>query len=338
MNDSTKQTIQVPDLGGAEDVEIIELCVAAGDSVDEEQSLCVLESDKASMEVPSPKAGEVVEWLCKEGDTVNEGDDLLVISAAADAGDDDAEEEQASQQADSSDYSEDESAEENSQSAQSEQTSSEQTVTVPDIGGAEEVDVIEICVAEGDSIEEGDSIVVLESDKASMEVPSPAAGKVKKMLVKEGDKVQEGSELLILLGAGGGTSSSSDDKADKSDDSGSESSAKAGGESAEKPEQKSDERASDSKQKSPSSSQKSSKSSEKRASNTGSKSSADEKTYAGPAVRKMARELGVELSQVEGSGPKNRVLKEDLQAYVKSALSSPASTGASGIPAVPAVD
>lgn len=337
MNDSTKQeTIKVPDIGGAEGVEIIELCVAAGDQVEAEQSLCVLESDKASMEVPSPRAGEIVEWLCKEGDTVSEGDDLLIISAAASGESDDEAEEQAADDQASSAESEAETAESDADAGddagdQSEAgEGSEQTVTVPDIGGDDEVDVIEVCVAEGDDIEEGDSIVVLESEKASMEVPSPASGKVQKLLIKEGDKAKEGSELLVLLTTGGkknpdaAAKPSGKSEAEKSD---------SGAAEAKKPDSKKAETSgkakakSDARDNAPAS-----------ARPAGAKSSGDDKTYAGPAVRKMARELGVELSQVKGTGPKDRVLKEDLQAHVKSALSSPKVTSGSGIPAVPAVD
>lgn len=346
MNDSTKQdtkkeTIKVPDIGGAEGVEIIELCVAVGDQVEEEQSLCVLESDKASMEVPSPRAGEVVEWLCKEGDTVSEGDELLIISAADNGGSEDDEEqdndqesaeESSAENGDSAEADGDADAEEAAEDTEAEDSESdggsEQTVTVPDIGGDDEVDVIEVCVAEGDEIEEGDSIVVLESDKASMEVPSPASGKVQKLLIKEGDKAKEGSELLVLLSAGGKKKSDSDAKpADKSEPSETDS-------DAEKADNKKPE-SSDSATKSKSDERDSPSKADK---TSAAKSSGDDKTYAGPAVRKMARELGVELSQVKGSGPKDRVLKEDLQAYVKSALSSPRATSGSGIPAVPAVD
>lgn len=324
MNDSTKQeTIKVPDIGGAEGVEIIELCVAAGDQVEAEQSLCVLESDKASMEVPSPRAGEIVEWLCKEGDTVSEGDELLTIRAA---GGGDSEDDQTS-----SDDSEAEAADSDADSQDEEadqgetKGGSEQTVSVPDIGGDDEVDVIEVCVAEGDDIEEGDSIVVLESEKASMEVPSPASGKVQKLLIKEGDKAKEGTELLLLLTAGGKKKSdadaqSSDKSESKTTDAKKTDSKKA--ETSESADAKSEQRASTSASAKP----------------AGATSSGDNKTYAGPAVRKMARELGVELSQVKGTGPKDRVLKEDLQGYVKSALSNPKVTGGSGIPAVPAVD
>lgn len=185
-----KQIINVPDIGGADNVDIIEICVAVGDTVSAEDSLLVLESDKASMEVPSPVSGKVVGILVKEGGKVSEGDAIFEIEAEG-AADAPAAEPAAAPAAAPA------------PAAAAPAVSSEQLVKVPDIGGSENVEVIELCVAVGDEVAEGDSIIVLESDKASMEVPAPASGKVVSFAIKEGDKLSEGDDILVLEVSGG---------------------------------------------------------------------------------------------------------------------------------------
>ncbi|MFT5085052.1 MAG: pyruvate dehydrogenase E2 component (dihydrolipoamide acetyltransferase), partial [Lentisphaeria bacterium] len=183
-------------------------------------------------------------------------------------------------------------------------------VTVPDIGGSEGVDVIEVCVAEGDEVKEGDSIVVLESDKASMEVPAPASGKVLKLLIKEGDKASLGTPVLTLQVNGGAQVETSAAPAPVAS---SAPSAPA-----------------------PAKRQTSSEAYSHVTQSVGSD------VYAGPAVRKLARELGVELVGVKGTGPRGRMSKDDLKAHVKMLMqkkpTTAAVTGGSGIPAIPAVD
>lgn len=282
--------VAVPDIGGAEGVDVIEVCVAVGDDIAEGDSMFVLESDKASMEIPSPAAGKVLSISLKEGDKVSQGDAALVLSSASAApvvpATKAAPAPQASAPAASS-------------------GPSELDVTVPDIGGSTDVDVIEICVAVGDEIAEGDSLIVLESDKASMEIPSPASGKVLSITLKEGDKVSMGSPLLKLQTAGPVAApvveSPTAPKAETP-----------------KPLTTTELHPTEI-------------------------ASAGSETYAGPAVRKLARQMGVDLTKVKGTGPKNRISKDDVKAFVKRALQSPGSAAAavasgSGIPAIPSVD
>ncbi|RYD97995.1 MAG: pyruvate dehydrogenase complex dihydrolipoyllysine-residue acetyltransferase, partial [Sphingobacteriales bacterium] len=177
------ETIKVPDIGGAEGVEVIEVCVKPGDSVSAEQSLIVLESDKASMEIPSPKAGKVVKVLINVGDKASEGTLVLELETAAAA--------EAAPVATAA------SAPVQAPAAASTATS-ELAVAVPDIGGAEGVEVIEVCVKVGQDVKEGESLIVLESDKASMEIPSPASGKVVSLAINVGDKASQGTAILVL--------------------------------------------------------------------------------------------------------------------------------------------
>lgn len=178
------EIIKVPDIGGDSDVEVIEICVAVGDKIEAEDSLIVLESDKASMDVPSPKAGVVKAIKMSVGDRASEGHDILELEiegaveapAAAPV-------EAAAPVAPAA-------------APSAPAVAAVETVCVPDIGDSGEVEVIEISVAVGDEIAEEDSVIVLESDKASMEVPAPVAGKVVEILVNTGDKVTEGSEIL----------------------------------------------------------------------------------------------------------------------------------------------
>ncbi|MBO6751933.1 MULTISPECIES: dihydrolipoyllysine-residue acetyltransferase [Spongiibacter] len=304
------ETIKIPDLGGGDGVEVIEVCVAVGDQVEVEDSLLVLESDKASMEVPAPKAGKVVSISLKVGDSVGEGDVILELDVEGDA------------PADEPVAAEPEAADEEpappaaaEPDAAPTASAGPETVKVPDIGGGDGVEVIELCVAAGDEVEEGDSLIVLESDKASMEVPAPFSGKVLSMLIKVGDAAAEGTAIAEMQRSG----SSAPDTAV-------ESPAAAETEQVKTPEPPEPKAATPAPV------------------SAASESSANEgngKTvYAGPAVRKLAREFGISLDQVTGSGPRGRVVKEDLHAYVKTLTSAKpaAAAGGAGIPAIPEVD
>jgi pyruvate dehydrogenase E2 component (dihydrolipoamide acetyltransferase) len=316
----SKQQVTVPDIGGAEGAEVIELLVAVGDEVTLDQSLIVLESDKASMEIPSTAAGIVVEVLVAEGEELAEGSPVVVIEVAGESAQGESAElveesaaiepvvEQVAQSVELT-----ASPAESPQEATAEAVS--QTVTVPDIGSDDPVELIEVMVKTGDIIAEGDSLVVLESDKASMEVPSPAAGEVLEILVNEGDSVKQDDELLVLRMAGA-------------------SAVVAAPTSTPAP-------ASVPVQKAPVAA----------AAVTVSEMAVPVATklvpagsggiYAGPAVRKLAREFGIELGVVVGSGPRGRIVKEDLQQFVKNSLSGEsavAATGGAGIPAIPEID
>lgn len=287
--------VAVPDIGGAEGVDVIEVCVAVGDDIAEGDSMFVLESDKASMEIPSPAAGKVLSISLKEGDKVSQGDAALILSSAG-----------APAATPAASNAETKTAPEPQASAPAASSGpSELDVAVPDIGGSTDVDVIEVCVAVGDEVAEGDSLIVLESDKASMEIPSPASGKVLSITLKEGDKASMGTPLLTLQTAGPVAAPVVESPTAPK---------------AETP--------------------KPLTTTELHPAEIASAGSA---TYAGPAVRKLARQMGVDLTKVKGTGPKSRISKDDVKAFVKRALQSPGSAAAavasgSGIPAIPAVD
>jgi pyruvate dehydrogenase E2 component (dihydrolipoamide acetyltransferase) len=261
---STKE-VTVPDIGDDE-VEVTEIMVAVGDSVDEEQSILSVEGDKASMEVPAPFAGTVKEIKVAEGDKVKTGSLVFVFEVAGSS-------------APASDAPKQESAPAPAESSTKE-------VNVPDIGG-DEVEVTEVMVAVGDKVEEDQSILNVEGDKASMEVPAPFAGTVKEIKVAAGDKVSTGSLIFVFEVAGSAPAAAAP--------------APAKAEAAPAPAAKAP-------------------AAEKPASAPASNEGfADNKAYAhaSPVVRRLAREFGINLANVKGTGRKNRVVKEDVQNYVK---------------------
>ena len=310
------EKITVPDLGEASDVEVIELLVTVGQQVAENDSLLVLESDKAAMEIPAPMAGIVKSIAINLGDTVSTGVEILSLevesnnASAEPVADVAAEEMQQAPQADEP------SAEAASASGKAEQPASvESVVTVPDLGTDDEVDVIEIHVSAGDTLEADQPLLTLESDKAAMEVPSPQAGEVLEILVKVGDKVKTGAEVLKLSAAAGGDVAPAQEAPGTS----SEASGKAAGDSRPMP------------------ASEPSRSDQPAAQNI-PVSVESTKVYAGPAVRKLARELGVDLALVQGSGARSRVVKEDIHAFVKARINGAPTGSVAVAPAVPDVD
>ncbi len=321
-----KQTvdIKVPDLGGSDSVEIIEVAVSEGDEVEAEDTLITLESDKASMDVPSPHSGKIVSFTVKEGDTVSEGDVIGQMEIVGEGGDsEDASEESSSPEPSSSQASSEpeETAEDDQEEAASESPARKE-IRVPDLSGSSDVLIIEIGVAAGDEVNEEDPLITLESDKASMDVPSPYKGKLLELTVKEGDTVSEGDVIGYMEVAGAKKAApkkAAPEKASQSSDS--KDSAK------------------------PSESPAGTPSPE--AQMAAHKPRDGKLVHAGPAVRMLARELGVDLGLVKPSGPKDRVLKEDVQSYVKQAIANQgkaqpgaaaAATGGTGIPPIPEVD
>jgi len=296
---SAETPVSVPDIGGSEGVDVIEVCVAVGDEVEEGQSLIVLESDKASMDIPSPSAGKVVSITINEGDKASMGDAILVLATAGAA--------PASAPAPAAEAAP-------AAAPAPAASSGPMDVNVPDIGGSEDVAVIEVCVAVGDEVEEGQSLIVLESDKASMEVPSPAAGKVLELKISEGGTASEGTPILVL-------------------ESSSAAPAPAAAPAAPAPTAPS--------APAPAKTEAPRTSNELHPQEIVKTSS---EVYAGPAVRQLARQLGVDLSKVKATGPRGRIQKDDVKAFVKSVMtkgggaSAAAVTGGAGIPAVPAVD
>ena len=323
----SEQEIRVPDLGGADEVEVIELLVSAGDSVEAEDPILTVETDKASVELPSPGAGKIIKLTVKVGDKVKEGDVVGTIESSGESGgsDDSAGEPEAKaeEKTETESGSKGGAEPDASKPAPKKKSGGSRTevVLVPPLDGMEDVPVIEINVSEGDTVEADDALVTVESDKASMEIPSPFSGKVVKVLVAEGDKLSEGDKLLELTvaedgGDGDDDVEESSDQDDAPADSGQDA----------KSEAESDDKATP---KEPAARSQSAVS-ESPAPGAG--------VHAGPAVRKLARELGADMARIKGSGPKSRILKDDVQNYVKSQLQQAqqgsAVASGSGIPGV----
>ncbi|WP_449284380.1 dihydrolipoyllysine-residue acetyltransferase [Marinobacter sp. PE14] len=313
----SEQEIKVPDLGGADEVEVIEITVSAGDSVEAEDPILTVESDKASVELPSPGAGKITKITVKVGDKVKEGDVVGMMEASADSGgSDDSEEKPEGKAEEKSEAKQEEKSEESKPAPKKASGGSrKETVKVPALDGFDNVPVIEINVAEGDTIEADDPLVTVESDKATMEIPSPYSGKVGKILVSEGDKLSEGHELLEMTVQEEGGDEEASEAA-------SEEPAKE-----EKSEPKSEEKPKQQAESAP-----------EPQGATYEPPTPGAKVHAGPAVRKLARELGADLARIKGSGPKGRIIKDDVHAYVKSQLKQAQQGGGvatgSGIPGV----
>ncbi|UPQ87612.1 pyruvate dehydrogenase complex dihydrolipoyllysine-residue acetyltransferase [Vibrio sinaloensis] len=263
--------VHVPDIGGDE-VEVTEIMVAIGDSIEEEQSLLTVEGDKASMEVPAPFAGTLKEIKVAVGDKVTTGSLIMVFETAGSSAPAAAEAPAAAAPA-----------------ASGTPAAAAKEVNVPDIGG-DEVEVTEIMVAVGDTVEEEQSLITVEGDKASMEVPAPFAGTVKEIKIAAGDKVSTGSLIMIFSTTEGEVAGAAPVAAPA---------AAAPAASAPKAE---------------------APAAAAPAASTGDFQENHEYAHASPVVRRIAREFGVNLAKVKGSGRKNRILKEDVQSYVKEAL------------------
>ncbi|ENM3720426.1 pyruvate dehydrogenase complex dihydrolipoyllysine-residue acetyltransferase [Vibrio cholerae] len=257
--------VQVPDIGGDE-VEVTEIMVKVGDVVAEEQSLITVEGDKASMEVPAPFAGTVKEIKIAAGDKVSTGSLIMVFEVAGAAPV--AAPVQAAAPA----------------AAAAPAVAALKEVQVPDIGG-DEVTVTEIMVNVGDSISEEQSLITVEGDKASMEVPAPFAGTLKEIKVAAGDKVKTGSLIMVFEVAGAAPVAAPVQAAPAPAAAPAQAAAPAAAPAA-----------------------------------SGEFQENHEYSHASPVVRRLAREFGVNLAKVKGSGRKNRILKEDVQNYVKEAL------------------
>ncbi|ACH65705.1 dihydrolipoyllysine-residue acetyltransferase E2 component of pyruvate dehydrogenase complex [Aliivibrio fischeri MJ11] len=257
--------VHVPDIGGDE-VEVTEIMVAVGDTVEEEQSLLTVEGDKASMEVPAPFAGTVKEIKIASGDSVSTGSLVMIFEVAGSAPAAPAVEAAAPV-------------------AAAPAASAEKEVNVPDIGG-DEVEVTEIMVAVGDTVEEEQSLITVEGDKASMEVPAPFAGTVKEIKIAAGDKVSTGSLIMTFVVEGAAPAAPQAAAAPVAQ------AAPAAAPVAAAP--------------APTS--------------TGEFEANNDYAHASPVVRRLAREFGVNLAKVKGTGRKNRILKEDVQGFVKDAL------------------
>ncbi|MCE5978246.1 dihydrolipoyllysine-residue acetyltransferase [Pseudomonas sp. JR33AA] len=311
------ELIRVPDIGSGEG-EIIELFVKVGDRIEADQSLLTLESDKASMEIPAPKAGVIKELKVKLGDRLKEGDELLVLEAeGAAAAAPEAPAAAAAPAAAPAPAAEAAPA----APAAAPAAASVQDIHVPDIGSSGKAKIIEVLVKVGDTVEADQSLITLESDKASMEIPSPAAGVVEEVLCKLEDEVGTGDLIFKLKVAGAAPAAAPAPAPAPAHAPAKAEAAPAAAPAAAAP------------------------AAAPAPAATAPAAGSNAKVHAGPAVRQLAREFGVELGAVAATGPHGRILKEDVQVYVKAmmqkAKEAPAAagaTGGAGIPPIPAVD
>ena len=294
--------IKIPDIGGATGVDVIEILVKPGDYIQVDSPLVTLESDKASMEIPSPSAGKISKLLVKTGDKVAEGDVILTLMS------DDAPIDSVSTSDAKTDVKQDDKLALPSEPVVSSAKSYKLNVTIPDIGGVTDVDVIDILVKVGQFVEKDQSLITLEGDKATMDIPAPSAGKIDSMLLKVGDKVSQGSLILVM-------EAEQSDVAEPVPASAASVSHEATVEVKEPP-------------KAPET---------KKLESTEVVS--ENLVFAGPAVRRMARELGVNLADVTGHGRKSRITREDIQSYIKTKLAEkPEATGGFSLPQAPVID
>ncbi len=327
------ELIKVPDIGGAEGAEVVEVLVSPGETIDVEQSLVVVESDKASMEIPAPISGVVSELRVAVGDSVSEGDVILALATESSAGADET-------PANAEQGVLDSFLQDDLGATQHVTTVSAATdgatvidVVIPDLGSDEGADLVEMLVPVGVQVEEGDSLVLLESDKASMEVPAPAAGTVTAWLLEAGATVKEGAVIARLAIDGALAASVQSD----------------GGASAAQPESQPPGKQDHKKAQATAVTASAAASEEDatrletqavaapsapRGAERAAESSDPDTVYAGPAVRKLAREFGVALSQVKGTGARGRILKEDLQQHVAQILAAEPSSGGAALPAI----
>jgi pyruvate dehydrogenase E2 component (dihydrolipoamide acetyltransferase) len=305
--------VVVPDLGDFSDVEIIDVLVKPGDVVKAEQGLVTLETEKATMDVPSPAAGQIVDVKVKVGDRVSTGSPVASLQqdgkhAGADV--ELAEEERTILQPKM------EKPREEDDRTVRQPAPSVQTVTVPDLGDFTDVPIIEVLVAPGDQVAAEQGLLTLETEKATMDVPAPSAGEVLELKVKVGDRVSAGDAVLVLRPSRSPARESAPP-------------AVAPVEPTSAPEHPPPASASAAPQRT-------------QPQAAPSRGSADAATgfataHASPSVRKLARELGVDLGHVRGSGQRDRVTAEDVKAFVKEVLKGGAHAGAT-LPAVPIVD
>ena len=329
---SAEATYTLPDLG-VDTAEISEWLVKEGDTVTAEQPLVLVESDKASVEVPAPVSGKIVKFLVNAGDTVTNGQDFIVMasqsatqqpSLASDPS------EQAASQATSA-ANQNEPPAQAVSAPQSSTPAGKQTFGLPDLG-VESAQISEWMVKVGDEVTAEQPLLLVESDKASVEVPSPVAGKVAELLVNPGDTVTNGQKFVVIEAAGSVQSASS-----------SASQPQATIPTAQQEVAKMQNTASTSTNSASTPSSQSSSQSKLSEAQINAKNAA---VYAGPAVRKLTRQLGVDVSEVTGTGANGRIVKEDVFAYVKNtikAVSTPtaannisaSSAARSGLPNLP---
>ena len=282
---SSIKNIELPDIGDFDEVEVIEILVSVGDTIEADDSIITLESDKASMEIPCPSAGTVSQINVNIGDKIKQGDSIISLESTQESEESTAEEEKSS-------------------TTEEEITTKTVPVVVPDIGDFDEVEVIEILVNVGDDLSEEDSIITLESDKASMEIPTPTAGTVSSINVSLGDKISLGDLILEMQSSGSAKAEAVVESAPSAP--------------------------------APAPTKPAPAVTPAPTTNESISNVPVGDSHASPSIRKLARELGVDLSKVTGTGQKGRVLDTDLKGYVKQIITS-GGTG-SAIPKIPVID
>ncbi|HEV3153948.1 MAG TPA: dihydrolipoyllysine-residue acetyltransferase [Candidatus Baltobacteraceae bacterium] len=322
--------VLVPDIGDFKDVPVIEILVKPGDRVKKDDSLIALESDKATMEVPSPQEGTVEELKVNVGDKVSQGSVILTLAqdgAAASAGNG------AASTSDRSAAPAEAQAPASGKNAVETKPALETIeMTVPDIGDFKDVPVIEVFVKPGDRIEKDASLIALESEKATMEVPATAAGTVRDVKVKAGDRVSRGAVIAVIEGsAGPGAVRAAQDDGSPSIPQGPSMPQDDKGPSIPRDDKVVQDAASPSIPQGPSIPQDDKGPSIPQDDKGPSIPQDDKIVHASPSIRRFARELGVDLQRVQASGPNRRVTREDVQQFVKRSLqngsASPAAAG-----------
>ena len=283
------EQIKLPDVGG-EEVEIIEISVKVGDSIGEDDTIIVVETEKASMDIPAPFAGTIESLIVKAGDKIKEGDLIATLVTTASASNETVKEVAIVTPAKIVEEVKTEEKTLEVSTASQETTLVIEDIFVPDVGGDESVDVIEIIASVGDFLNEEDGIITLETEKATMDVPTPISGKLVEILVNAGDKVKTGS--LIARIEKTVVASTPKEVAKEEIIVKNETPAKV-------------------------------ESKVETVSVESHVTKTTGKAYASPSIRRLAREYGVDLTLVNGTGPKNRILKDDIRLYIKSVLSNP---------------
>ncbi len=285
-------TVSVPDLGDFKDVEVIDVLVAAGAEIAVETPLITLETDKATMDVPSTAAGRVAELLVKKGDRVSKGDSILIVEGKGSAPAPKATRAPAARSTPAPAAARPAAV----------AAASRVEVRVPDLGDFKDVEIIEVLAAPGDSVALESPLITLETEKATMDVPSTAAGRIVTMHVAKGGRINAGDLVATVEGSANAPAAAA-------------AAATPAATAASKPGPAAVATAT-----------------------TPAVESGSSRAHAGPAVRQLARELGVDLAKVKGSGVKGRITQDDVKAFVKRALTAaPAAPGAS-LPRVPDVD
>ncbi|PIP80444.1 MAG: hypothetical protein COW84_05170, partial [Gammaproteobacteria bacterium CG22_combo_CG10-13_8_21_14_all_40_8] len=308
--------IPVPDLGDIGEVDLIEIAVKVGDVIAKDDTMVVLESDKASMDVPAPEAGVVKEILVKVGDKLSEGSPLLMLEVTANqevvSARTSTQQKEPEAEKQSAIESTNSVSETKSEASSAKTSSSQQTILIPDMGDLQNLAVIELLIKPGDQISKDQILLVLESDKASMDVPSPFSGTIEKIHIAIGDVANTGTLVADILA----TEDASEKAVNNLERNGSE---------IKLPEKASPAVAESSKP----------------AKRVVSKPPVPDRpalshlpsqnlVHASPSIRRFARELGADLSKITGSGEKGRVLKTDVQLYIKDELARPKATATSG--------